>query len=124
MSSITTQFDQPGYAIYQQLEVLFLKAASRNDFSTELKGLTSFYMYGNDLNEIELLTQIEIFGTNFIHEKMNVHEIIKVLQGLSASQQVFFDQICCVARLLVVVPATSAASKRSFLVMRRLKTYL
>lgn len=37
VSSIIDRFDQPGYAMYKRLETLLLKAANRNDFSTEIK---------------------------------------------------------------------------------------
>lgn len=97
VSSITDRFDQPGYAIYQKLETLLLKAAYRNNFSTELKDVVS--VYGNDLNEMELSTQLEIFGTNFTHDKPNVHDILKFLQGLSVCQRAFLDQVCRVACL-------------------------
>ena len=43
---------------------------------------------------------------------------------MSFTQKEFFSEICILARLILVMPATNAASERSFSVMRRLKTYL
>ena len=122
VSSINDRFDQPGYAIYQKLETLLLKAANRKDFSTELKEVVS--VNGDDFNEMELSTQLEIFATNFHDKVTNIHDILKFLQGLSAGQRVFLKQVCFVARLILVMPATNAASECSFSVMRRLKNYL
>ena len=99
-----------------------MKAANRKDFSTELKEVIS--VYGDDFNEMELSTQLEIFATNFHDKVTNIHDILKFLQGLSAGQRVFLKQVCFVARLILVMPATNAASERSFSVMRRLKNYL
>ena len=36
----------------------------------------------------------------------------------------FFHQVCRVAQLIIVMPATNAASERSFSVMHRIKSYL
>ena len=99
-----------------------MKAANRKDFSTELKEVVS--VNGDDFNEMELSTQLEIFATNFHDKVTNIHDILKFLQGLSAGQRVFLKQVCFVARLILVMPATNAASECSFSVMRRLKNYL
>ena len=63
---IQVRFDQPGYAIYCNLESLLLKAANQENYSVELQKVISFY--GNDFNESELSTQLQIFGTNFARE--------------------------------------------------------
>ena len=72
----------------------------------------------------ELSTQLEIFGTSFSEPKARIHKVIKCLQSLSASQHLLLEQVCRVGRLLLVMPATNATSERSFLVLRRLKSYL
>ena len=76
-------------------------------------------VYKDDIDVSELSTQLEIFGTSFSEPKATIHEVIKCLQSLSASQRV-----CRVGRLLLVMPATNATSERSFSVLRRLKSYL
>ena len=55
VSGIEQRFNQPGYAIYQNLEDLLLKAASGKDYSSDLKAVTEFY--GDDFSESELATQ-------------------------------------------------------------------
>ena len=43
---------------------------------------------------------------------------------MSFTQKEFFSKICILARLIVVMPVTIAASECSFFVRGRLKTYL
>ena len=63
VSSIQERFNQPGYAIYSNLESLLLKAAKQEDYSCELKEVRSFYK--GDFNDKDLTTQLEIFNTNY-----------------------------------------------------------
>ena len=124
VSSIQDRFDQPGYAIYRNLESLLLKAANKEDYSAELREVMNFY--GDDFNESELSTQLLIFGTNFATEThtITLQHALAFLQSLCQGQRAFFEQVCNVARLCLVMPATNAASERSFSTMRRLKSYL
>ena len=46
------------------------------------------------------------------------------LRDLSLPQKSFFSEVCLLARLIIVMPASNAVSERSFSAMRRLKTYL
>ena len=50
-SGIKDYFDHPGYAIYWNLEALFLKAANKEDYSSELAEVVSFL--GSNVNERE-----------------------------------------------------------------------
>ena len=54
ISSIQDRFDQPGYAIYRNLESLLLKVANQADYSAELQEVVSFY--GDDITEVDLTT--------------------------------------------------------------------
>ena len=123
---IQVRFDQPGYAIYCNLESLLLKAANQENYSVELQKVISFY--GNDFDESELSTQLQIFGTNFAREaqpsKITLQEAFTFLRTLSEGQRAFFRQVCFIARLILVMPATNAASERTFSTMRRIKSYL
>ena len=47
-----------------------------------------------------------------------------LLRDLSSAQKSFFCEVCRLAQLILVMPATNAVSERSFLAMRHLKTYL
>ena len=126
VARIQVRFDQPGYAIYRNLESLLLKAANQENYSTELQEVVSFY--GNDFNESELSTQLQLFGTHFAQESQNdkitLQEVLKFLQSLSVGQRAFFRQVCFVARLILVMPATNAGSEWSFSTMRRIENYL
>ena len=53
-----------------------------------------------------------------------MRECIAFLRDLSDGQRSFFSEVCHLAQLILVMPATNAISKRSFSAMRRLKTYL
>ena len=52
-SGIKNRFDQPGYAIYQNLEALLLKEANKEDYSSELTEVITFF--GSDIDESELI---------------------------------------------------------------------
>ena len=116
VSSIKERFDQPGYILYQNLE----------DYSTELQSILHFY--GDDFNENELLTQLQIFTSSFTEqhqgEVITLQDIISFFKSLSKGQRLFYKQLCWVVRLILVLPSTNAASERSFSTMKRLKSYL
>ena len=103
---------------------LLLKAAHKNNFSREIKEVTS--VYKDDLNASELIIQLEVFGASFklTDTPSTIHDVIKHLKDLSTSQHFLLEQVFQVCRLLLVLPATNAASERSFSVMRRLKSNL
>ena len=83
-------------------------------------------MYGDDFDESELTTQLQIFSTNFETDShpITLQESIKFLQHLTSGQRIFLRQVCTVASLILVMPATNAASERSFSTLRRVKSYL
>ena len=74
----------------------------------------------------ELTTQLQIYSTNFEmnSQPVTLQESINFLQNLTSGQRVFLKQVCTVASLILVMPATNAASERSFSTLRRLKSYL
>jgi len=55
---------------------------------------------------------------------LSLQKSIKYLQNLISSQRVFLRQVCTVASLILVMPATITASERSFSTLRRVKSYL
>ena len=126
ISSIQGRFDQPGYAVYQNLEEVLLKAVNRKDYSTNLEAVID--SYGDDFNESELSTQLQVFSSSFPRNEQSkiitLREILHFLQSLSKGQRVFYKQVCWIARLILVLPSTNAASERSFSAMKRVKTYL
>ena len=124
ISSIKYRFDQPGFQVYKNLEELLVRAANKQDYSTELKDVLA--LYGDDFNESDLTTQLQIFSTSFETDShpITLQESIKFLQNLTSGQRIFLSQVCTVASLILVMPATNAASERSFSTLRRVKSYL
>ena len=70
--------------------------------------------YGNNFQEIDLNTQLKTFGTKFIGESCSLKDILVFLCGLSDGQRTFFQQVCQVVQLIIVMPATNAVSDCSF----------
>ncbi len=54
--SIKDRFEQPGYAVYNNLETLILKAANGKEYTTEVHEVLK--LYRDDFNEIELTFQL------------------------------------------------------------------
>ena len=123
-STIEDRFRQPGYQLYPNLEQLLLKAVCKENYSSEFDFVTKFY--GPDLNVYALEMQLQIFATNFIMEgkKTSIKDILKYLRNISSAQRALLSEVCIIAKLILVMPATNAVSERSFSALRRVKTYL
>ena len=127
ISSITDRFNQPGYAMYRNLEELLVNAARGKNYEEFFGMVVSFYK--DDLKASELSVQLQNLGTWFSSKEsdqatVELRECIAFLRDLSDGQHSFFSEVCHLARLILVMPATNAISERSFSAMRRLKTYL
>ena len=57
-------------------------------------------------------------------KSVSLGECVAFLRDLSLPQKSFFSEVCLLARLIIVMPASKAVSERSFSAMSRLKTYL
>ena len=124
-STIEDRFRQAGYQLYSNLEQLLLKAVCKENYSSEFDFVTKFYR--PDLNVHALEMQLQIFATNyFIMEgkKTSIKDILKYLRNISSAQRALLSEICIIAKLILVMPATNAVSERSFGALRRVKTYL
>ena len=112
-STIEDRFRQPGYQLYSNFE-----QSSEFDFVTKF--------YESDLNVHALEMQLQIFATNFAMEGKNtsIKDILKYLRNISSAQRALLSEICVIAKLIIVMPATNAISERSFSALRRVKTYL
>ena len=124
VTSIEDRFNQPGYLLYQNLEELLTKSANKEDYTTELQEVLAFY--GDDFDASELSTQLEVFSSGFTseNERVTIKQIIFFLRSLSVGQRAFYKQVCRIAHIILIMPATNAASERSFSTMKRVKTYL
>jgi hypothetical protein len=120
--SISARFEQEGYKVYAQLEELLLKGVEVGEGSNydDL-----FKLYHDDFKSNLLLVQLRTFHVNYnIEDDMSIHDVFKMVQGMSGAQRSFFSEIVKLTRLLLIIPATNAISERSFSAMRRIKTYL
>ena len=124
IASITNRFDQPGYVMYKNLESLLVCAANGQECDQYFEIVTAFYK--DDFDRALLSAQLQNFGTSFAEktETVTLGECVAFLRGLSQAQKSFFSEVCRLAHLILVMPATNAVSERSFSAMRRLKTYL
>ena len=123
VASIKDRFDQPGYAIYRNLEELLIKGAAGSDFSEHLREVSAVY---HELDASQLKLQLSNLATYFQDNSITVslEECLKYLRSLSPAAKDFYSEVCNVARLILVMPASNAVSERSFSVMRRIKSYL
>jgi hypothetical protein len=120
--SISARFEQEGYKVYAKLEELLLKGV---DVGEESYCDDLFKLYRDDFKSNSLLVQLRTFHVNYkIEDGMSIHDVFKMVQGISEAQRSFFSEIVKLTRLLLVIPATNAISERSFSAMRRIKAYL
>lgn len=126
ISSIRNRFDQPGYLMYKNLESLLVGAANNQVLDEYFESVTAFYK--DDFDRSLLSAQLQILGTSFADSDMSkpvsLGDCLKFLRDLSPERKSFFCEVCRLAQLILVMPATNAVSERSFSAMRRLKTYL
>ena len=124
---ITDRFDQPGYVMHKNLESLLVSAANGYVCYQYFDNVTTFYK--DDFDRPLLSAQLQKFGTSFAEkteetETISLGECMTFLRGLSLAHKLFFSEVCRLAKLILVMPATNAVSGRSLSAMRRLKTYL
>ena len=123
IESIKIRFHQPGYQLYSHLEQLIVLAANGKEYAQHVEAVCKFY--GNDLDSSLLRTQLDSLKCYFnTRESTTIVEVIAGIRSMSPAQRSFFSEVCSVTRVVLVMPATNAASERSFSCMRRLKTYL
>ncbi len=126
VEAIKNRFDQPGYQLYKQSQDLVLKACSGDSYESELEYVHSFYK--DDLCKEDLVTQLPLFHSLYVQEsterEITTSQVSKVLSKLSPPQRVALSHVFKLLKLLLVMPATNAASERSFSALRRVKTFL
>ena len=83
VQSINDRFNQPGYAVYRNLEELLLKGATDSDFSEQLREVTGVY-HKLDVSQLEL--QLSNLATYFQEKEITVSldECFRYLQSLSS----------------------------------------
>ena len=83
-------------------------------------------VYHDDIKPSELDVQLQNISTHFSekHGTVTLRDCLDYLQSLSVAQRSFYSEVCIIATLILVMPATNAVSERCFSVMKRVKTYL
>ena len=134
ITGIIDRFDQPGYAVYKNLEGLLLHAINRDPYDELFKNVISFYK--DDFRPSYLSAQLQNLQTVFCKKaeanqqnaphrrRFSLKEALEYLRELPEMQRSFFSEVICLARLILVMPATNAVSERSFSALRRMLTYL
>lgn len=121
-NQLKTDFDQPGYQIYCCLEKLLENVATGKSYSQELDQMLD--MYSTDLNAPNLQGQLEIPSSNLPNDVINLAGMKEHLQRMSHAEKSHLSMVILVMKLILVMPATNASSKRSFSALRRVKSYL
>ena len=124
MNAIKDMFEQPAYSMYKNLEETL---PHEQDYSSELKTVTDFY--GSDFDPAQLDIQLRRLTAHLEtmrndQGKITFKEIVEYFQSLSMAQCSFYSQVVILVSLVLVMPATNAASERSFSCLRRVKSYL
>ena len=123
---IREQFNQPGYRIYCNLENLQLKAASKDDYTSELQFVLDYYE--DDFDHSLLGTHLELFttciSTNEDYNQLTLVNIKSHVTSLSPGMRSSMSEVCKLLKILMVMPCTNALSERSASALHRVKTYL
>ena len=103
---------------------MLVKSANKQDTNEELEYICKFY--GDDLHADALKMQLDIMATNLPEESSgyDLKSVLTYLTGLSEGQKSLLAEVCTVASLILVMPATNAVSESSFSSRHRIKTYL
>ena len=109
--------------MYCNLEDVLVKGVARDDISKQLHDISKLYTE-IDISklEVQLSNMSSHFKTNNI--TVSLDRCLQYLTSLSPVMRVFYSEVYILVRIIMVMPATNAASERSFSVMRRLKSYL
>ena len=110
--SITEHFEQPGYALYSNLEQLLLKSVKHEDYEEELKSVSELYQ--SDLHIENLKAQLLTLSSQNICSNPTFSDILDYLKTLDKPARNLYCEVVTTAKLLLVMPASNATSERSF----------
>ena len=102
-----------------------VKAANKESFTTEFEKITNFY--ADDFKPNALETQLKTLPFTLALGASNAEtfrDVLRQVKGLSKGQKLLIGEVVKFLKLVIVIPATNAVSKRSFSAMMRLYTYL
>ena len=90
INSIQERFNQPGFAVYRNLQDLLTNAAAGKEYTTEYEFIKSFYV--EDIDPLRLSSQLSLLQTHFSTQE-GTHsylDVIRFLSSLSPSRKEFF----------------------------------
>lgn len=101
-----------------------VRFANKQDTTEELEFICKFC--GDDFHVDVLKMQLDIMATNLpeVASGYNLKSVLAYLNDLSEGHKSLLSEVCTLASLILVMPATNAVSERSFGSLRRIKTYL
>jgi hypothetical protein len=126
-TAITSRFDQKDFKVYTNIQELLLKATANEIYDAELTEVLK--VYGEDLDTFQLEGQLLLLpqvaaSMGYDMSRFSIDDLITFFQSLDDSRKLLLSEICTLGKLLLVMPATNAASERSFSALKRVKTYL
>ena len=122
VQAIKECFYQPEHRIHQSLENFLLKAAREEDFEEDLNFSCS--IYGSDIHKCNLRMQLATLSISVKEKVVNIFDVRNYLKQLTDAERALLNVVVIVMKLLLVMPATNATSKRSFSALRCVNSYL
>jgi hypothetical protein len=94
-------------------------------YKSESVDLEPAKTFADDIDWQTLETQLSLLPLLFTSDCKNLSELIKFFRGISAGHSAMLSEVGKLVKtlLLVLLPATNAASERVFSTLRRVKTY-
>ena len=93
-----------------------------DDLKVVLKMYKDYVNASNLETKLSLLPQI-VESKGFDNFQFDVHDLVTFFQSLDRSRQLLRPEVTKLGKILLVLPATNAASERSFSAMKRVKTF-
>ena len=102
---ISERFDQPGFAVYRNVQDLLINATKGNSYQSELEFVLNFY--GSDFNDEQLKTQLQVFTANFTDKsaRLFISDIIEYFKSLLPAQLDLLSEVCKLLKLCVLTYA-------------------
>lgn len=116
---IERRYNSPTFALYTKVELILKKAATGESIPPEVLSEVLQH-FGDDLQRDELTTELGMLKNVLVGNEYTIDNMKEKL----LKYQELFPQTSRLVQLLLVMPATSATSERSFSSLRHIKTYL
>ena len=119
VGEVERRFESPSFTLYAKMESLLQSAAQGKDMpDTLLKEVVDHYV--DDLEMVDLRTELGLLKNVMACVEFTYPNLKTKIGEYSA----ILPQLMKLLQLLLVIPATSATSERSFSSLRLVKTFL